>query len=114
VFFFKNINNIVSISNACGLLVDDLNAVSPKNGMESPMESSSIDGLNGDDSTIKQSVLYRDETLWKQVEEKAKVSGYELLRQGVELKPYQIWGVNWLLEAFYQKAGAILADEMGR
>ncbi|XP_053992214.1 uncharacterized protein LOC128883655 isoform X2 [Hylaeus volcanicus] len=79
------------------LKVDDLSIILPKN----------------EDSAIKQSVLYRDEALWKLVEEKAKVSGYELLRQGVELKPYQIWGVNWLLEAFYQKAGAILADEMG-
>ncbi|EZG78189.1 putative SNF2 family protein [Gregarina niphandrodes] len=36
-----------------------------------------------------------------------------LLKEGVQLKPYQVVGVGWLLHSFFNKAGAILADEMG-
>jgi len=38
---------------------------------------------------------------------------YTLLNDGVKLKPYQVYGVCWMLNAFEHKAGAILADEMG-
>lgn len=61
----------------------------------------------------EQSVLYREEALWRDAERRAMASGSEILREGVRLKAYQRWGINWLLDAFNHKAGAILADEMG-
>lgn len=64
-------------------------------------------------ATTESSVIYQDERLLQEAETHAAEAKNCILREGVELKQYQRWGVNWLLEAFHHKAGAILADEMG-
>eukprot|EP00915_Cephaloidophora_sp_WS-2016_P003099 GHVH01004188.1.p1 GENE.GHVH01004188.1~~GHVH01004188.1.p1 ORF type:complete len:1724 (+),score=295.35 GHVH01004188.1:185-5356(+) len=58
-----------------------------------------------------------DVTIYDELEKALSTStgsGFKsLLNEGVRLKPYQIYGVCWMLHAFDHKAGAILADEMG-
>lgn len=72
--------------------------------------TSSIPPLGDPDMSL---VSYQDDGLLCDAEEKAKKLSLQVLREGVILKNYQRWGVNWLMDAFENKAGAILADEMG-
>lgn len=85
-------------------------------GRTNPLSSDDVQLIPAasDDALDFSVVSYQKDDLLRNAEERANKRSMEILREGVILKNYQRWGVNWLLDAFENKAGAILADEMGK